>query len=281
MKSKIQSTILTAMFLVLYGVSSAVAQKSVELEYKLSVGDSYEFVSEIDQDISFEAMGTTTTLEMDMIFKMTSEVKKIEGDSIHKSFTFNNIKMDQKIFGMEMKYDSDDSTTFNSGMGAQIATEMNKIIGKPSDIVMDNKGTIIDINLSNISDNNDLTNNLTSGSTYAVYPDGKIKVGDSWENDIVPLEDSEMIVHIKYTLLKVSRSQATIGIEGLLSGNEVNGEEINLNGTTVGEMIVDKKTGMLITSTIDLEMEMEMEQAGVKIPASFMTTSITTAKKID
>ena len=138
---------------------------------------------------------------------------------------------------------------------------ISQIINSMADGVftMDNKGKIIDIDLSNISDNNELTNNLTSGSTYAVYPDGKIKVGDSWENDIVPLEGSEMIVHIKYTLLKVSRSQATIGIEGLLSGNEVNGEEINLNGTTVGEMIVDKKTGMLITSTIDLEMEMEME----------------------
>ena len=189
--------------------------------------------------------------------------------------------MNQKIFGMEMNYDSEDSSTFNSGMGAQIAAEMNKVVGKSSQIVMSDKGKIIDLDLSTISDNTDITNNLTSGSTYAVYPDGKTKVGDSWENDIKPMKNSEMKVHVKYTLLKLSKKNAVIGVEGVLTGNEVEGEEVNLSGTTVGEMIVDRATGMLITSTLDLEMEMEMDQRGVKIPASIMTSTITNATKIN
>ncbi len=281
MKSKNQITFSIVIGMLLFFMSSAVAQKSIQLQYNLSVGDSYIFVSDIDQDVSFEAMGSTMTLNQDMSFQMTSTVKKIEGDEIIKEFTFDKISMIQKIMGMEIVYDSEDSSTWNSGMGAEVANEMNKVIGKPSEIIMDNKGNITDINISSVTDNSELTNNLTSGSTYAVYPDGKIKIGDSWENDIVPLKDSEMKVHVKYTLLKTTRKQAVIGIEGVLTGNEIQGVEMQLSGTTVGEMTVDRATGMLISSTIDLEMAMEMEKDGMKIPTDIMTTSVTSAKKVN
>ena len=281
MKSKNQITFSIVIGMLLFFMSSAVAQKSIQLQYNLSVGDSYIFVSDIDQDVSFEAMGSTMTLNQDMSFQMTSTVKKIEGDEIIKEFTFDKISMIQKIMGMEIVYDSEDSSTWKSGMGAEVASEMNKVIGKSSEIVMDNKGNIIDINISSVTDNSELTNNLTSGSTYAVYPDGKIKIGDSWENDIVPLKDSEMKVHVKYTLLKTTRKQAVIGIEGVLTGNEIQGVEMQLSGTTVGEMTVDRATGMLISSTIDLEMAMEMEKDGMKIPTDIMTTSVTSAKKVN
>ena len=281
MKSKNQITFSIVIGMLLFFMSSAVAQKSIQLQYNLSVGDSYIFVSDIDQDVSFEAMGSTMTLNQDMSFQMTSTVKKIEGDEIIKEFTFDKISMIQKIMGMEIVYDSEDSSTWNSGMGAEVANEMNKVIGKPSEIIMDNKGNITDINISSVTDNSELTNNLTSGSTYAVYPDGKIKIGDSWENDIVPLKDSEMKVHVKYTLLKATRKQAVIGIEGVLTGNEIQGVEMQLSGTTVGEMTVDRATGMLISSTIDLEMAMEMEKDGMKIPTDILTTSVTSAKKVN
>jgi uncharacterized protein DUF6263 len=272
---------LFTVFGLLFFVLGSFAQRSITLEYDLSPNDIYEFVSDIDQDITFEAMGNTTTLEQVMTFKMKSVVKKIEGEEIHNEIAFDRIKMNQKIFGMEINYDSDDSSTFNSGMGSQIAAEMNKIVGKPVDFVMDKKGSIKKLDLSNITDNSDLANSLTSGNTYAVYPKDKVKVGDSWESDLEPLEGSEMKVHINYTLLKISRKQVVIGVEGILAGNEIQGEEINLNGTTVGEMIVDRSTGMLITSTIDMEIAVDIEQGGVKIPATILTTSVTNAKKLN
>ncbi len=269
------------LFVFLFSITGSFAQKSVNLEYNVVPGDKYEFITDVDQDITFEAMGNTTTLEQVMTFKMISAVKKVEGDNIDSEIKFDRIKMNQKIFGMEVNYDSEDSSTFNSGMGSKIAAEMNRIIGKPVEFVMDNKGNIKKLDISSITENSDLSNNLTSGNTYAVFPDHKVKVGDSWETDIEPLENSEMLVHMKYTLMKVTRKQAVIGIEGTLEGNEIQGEEINLNGTTVGEMIVDRSTGMLITSTIDMEIAMDIDQAGVKIPATILTTSITNTSKLN
>ncbi|MBC8320628.1 MAG: hypothetical protein H8E34_07890 [Bacteroidetes bacterium] len=281
MKSKIQITIWTLISLLLLNISSTYAQKSIELKYNLNAGDKYMFVTDIEQDITFEAMGNTTTLEQLMSFQMTSLVNKIEVDEIFMEFIFDRIKMNQKIFGMELNYDSDDSSTFTSGMGAKIGEEFNKIIGASVKVVMDDNGNIKDMDLSSITDNSDLTNNLSSGNTYAVYPEGKVKVGESWATDIKPLENSEMKVHMNYTLLKIARNHATIGVDGTLTANEVAGKEISLNGTTSGEMIVDRKTGILISSSIDMEIDMEMEEGGNKIPATIMSTAVTTVKKVE
>jgi len=280
MKSKIQISLFLLTSLILINISSAIAQKSVELMYILNEGDTYVFVTDMEQDITFEAMGQTTTLDQVMSIQMTSRITGIEGDDINQDFTFDKIMMNQSIFGMEIKYDSEDSSTF-TGMGGQIATEMNKVIGSTIKVVMDDHGNIKDMDLSSFTDNSDLSNNLSSGNTYAVYPEGKVNVGDSWETDIKPLEDSEMKVHMNYTLLKVSRKQAVIGIEGTVSANEIQGQEIRLNGTTVGEMIVDTKTGMLISSVIDLELAMDLDQGGVKIPATIISTSETNVTKVD
>lgn len=279
MKIKTISGLLMIVSIILLTNANVIAQKSVELKYNLAVGDTYKFVSDLNQDISFDAGGTTMTLEQVMTFEMTSVVDAIEDEIINKDVTFDAIRMNQKIFGMEINYDSGDSSTWE-GMTAEVAKEMNKIIGKTAEIAMDNRGNIQEMNISELTDNDELTNNLTSGNTYAVFPEGKVKVGDSWETDINPLKDNDMRVHMKYTLLKANRKQAIIGLEGKLSGNEVNGEQINLTGTTVGEMTVNVKTGMLITSTLDIELELDIEQQGVKIPASIISTTTTTATKV-
>lgn len=279
MKSK--NSLLISTIVGLFFLSASLnAQKSIELGYNVSKGDTYKFVTNLDQDISFDAGGATMTLEQEMTFDMTSVVTGAESSKIEKEVTFDAIKMTQSVFGMTLTYDSGDPETW-TGMGEKIAAEMNKLIGKTASLVMDEKGNIIEMDMGEITDNDDLSNNLTSGNTYAVYPEGKVKVGDSWEKDIDPLEDSDMNVKMKYTLLKFNKKEAIIKLEGVLSGKEIQGENINLEGTTMGEMTVNAKTGMLITSTMDIELALDLEQQGMKVPANIMSTTVTTATKVN
>ena len=279
MKTKIRISLWTLIGLFLFSISGVFAQKSVELQYNLNKGDKYLFITDIDMDMTFDARGTTTTMNSVMGIQMTSLINNIDGKEITQEITIDRIKMNQQIFGMELNYDSGDSSTFTSGMGDQIGEQMNKIIGATVMIIMDNHGNYKEVDFGSITDNSDLIDNFGSGNSYAVYPEKKVKVGDSWETDIKPLEKSEMKVHVVYTLLKMTRKQAVIGVEGVLSGNEVEGQEINLSGTTTGEMIVDRKTGMLIQSTIDTEIALDLERGDVKIPATMMSTSETNVKK--
>jgi len=135
------------------------------------------------------------------------------------------------------------------------------------------------MDLSNVSENDDLANNINSGSQFAIYPKGKIKVGETWEEDIKPVETSDMQFHAKYTLLKVTGKQATIGVDGIISANKLNDAELKMEGTMKGEMIVDVKTGWLIESNMDQEIEMDIEQAGQKMPATISGTIKTTSVK--
>ncbi len=280
MKYRIQKSLVLISSLLFLTVASAFAQKSIELKYNLNVGNKFNFVSNIDMDMTFDAAGTTMTMQSVMGIEMTSVVNKVDNNEIYQDFTFDKISMNQQVFGMEIKYDSDDTSTYSSGAGAKIGEEMNKIIGKSISLEMDNYGNIKDLDVSRVT-NTDITSNFTSGSTFAVYPQHKVKVNDSWETDIKPLKDGEMKVHVKYTLLKISRKTAIIGIEGTITANKVENQEINLNGTSEGRMTVDRKTGMLINSSIDLDMTMDINQGDTKIPATISSTSTTNVAKVE
>ncbi len=275
-KTGVLLIIVSALF---FNVNVAFSQKSAELKYKLKKGEKYNFSTNVDMDMTFEAGGNTATMESVMDIYMTSTILNVENDVINQDFVFDRIAMNQKIFGMEINYDSDDTSTYNSGMGAKVGQEMNKIIGQSIVMSMDDRGNIIDLDLSGI-DNTDITNNITSGNTYTVYPDHKVKVGDTWESDINPIKGGDMKVHVNYKLVKLSKKSATIEVKGSITANEVKGEEINMNGTTEGEMIVNVKTGILISSKIDLDMTMDIEQNGTKFPATLLSTSTTTVKKV-
>lgn len=261
-------------------INQSIAQKSVQLKYHLESGDWFNNVSNIEQTIQFEAMGQKATLDQEMTFYMASEIDSVVDGIITQSTTFKRIVMDQKIFGMEINYDSDDSSTFNSPMGAEFAAQMNKLINATVVARMNDRGQVQEMDLSELGDAGEMSGNLNTGNNYAVYPDYKVKVGESWEEELEPLETSNMAVKVKYTLKKVTRKEAVLDVDGILSANienpEAGGE---LDGTMVGEMTIDRKTGMVKVSSLQLDMEMEMEKNGMNIPATVTSFIETTIKK--
>jgi len=180
---------------------------------------------------------------------------------------------------MEIKYDSKDPASTENPMVAKIAEAFSDLIGSSYTMTMDDKGNVKEIDMKELTDNDDLAQNLSSGSNYAIYPDGKVAVGDSWEKDIEPLETSDMKYHIKYTVLKIGKKETTLGVEGSITANSIDDAEVNLEGTQTGEMIVNTQTGWLISSTIDQELTLDIEQAGQKFPATISRTTISTSVK--
>ena len=269
---------LSMLLLFAFGTNTAIAQKSIMLKYNLKAGQQFSNESSIEQTIQFEAMGQKATLDQDMDFYMTNAVDSVENGNITQSSTIDRVVMDQQIFGMSLKYDSEDSTTFNSPMGPEFADQMNKIIGTKVVSTINERGQLQRMDASAFGAAGEMSNSLNTGNNYATYPDYKVKVGDSWEESLTPMETSNMAVQVTYTLAKVSRKQAVISLEGVLSANELNPEvDGELNGTMKGEMTVNRKTGMVIESSIQLDMTMEIEQNGMKFPAtvsSFVDTDI-------
>jgi len=277
--TKNKSIIFSLAFLIQLVALTSFAQKSVELKYNLTEGDVYNYVMDLDQDIVFETNGQTMALDMFMTFEMTQKVAEVTADSIKLEGQINRVKSKQAIFGMEVNYDSDDPSSAQNPMTAKMGEEFAKILNKSFYMMMDVQGNLGTMDLSNVSSNEELANNINSGSQFAIYPKGKISVGDSWEEDINPVETSDMKFHATYTLLKVSGKEATLGVSGVITANTMEDMEMKMDGTMKGEMVVDVKTGWLIKSTMDQEIEMDIEQNGMKFPATINGTTVTTSTK--
>jgi len=255
------------------------AQKKVELKYNLTKGDQYTYNIETDQDISFEANGQPMVMNSKIGFEMTGTINDNASDNIIVKTIIDRVTMNQSIFGMEIKYDSKDPASTENPMAAKIAETFSGLIGSSFTMTMDNKGNVKEMDMSELTNNNDLAQNLSSGSNYAIYPEGKVAVGDSWEKDIEPLKTSDMKYHIKYTVLKIGKKETTLGVEGTIAANSVDDQEVNMKGTQTGEMIVNTQTGWLISSTIDQELTLDIEQGGQKFPATISGTTVSTSVK--
>jgi hypothetical protein len=254
------------------------AQKSVELKYDVNAGDKYEYKLEIDQDIVFDAGGQTMALDQLMNFRMTSNIEERTGNEYKIATTIDAIKMTQSIFGMQVTYDSEDPNSSQNPMAAKIGEEMNNIIGKDYKMTMDEKGHVTEVDASNLS-NDEVINNISSGSNFAIYKDGPVSVGESWDGDVKPIENSDMKVSMQYTLLKLSGKEATLGLNGTISSNNIDDQELRMDGTMTGEMRVDVNTGWLIESVLNQEIELDIEQNGQKFPATISGTVTTTSEK--
>ncbi len=279
MNKLLSAPLMSGFSLILFFSMQLNAQKKIELEYNLKQGQLYDYQIEVDQDISFKANEQTMTLDQLMKFGTTAEVVHTSNDSISIQTTIEHIESRQGIFGMELIYISDDTTT-HTGMAAQMAMAMNQLIKASYTTSIDNKGNVIHMDFSQLVANNDVAGNLNTGNNFGLYPKRKVAVGDSWEQDLVPLEGSDMKTHATYTLKSFTGKKAVLGFEGVLRANDINGEDMKLEGTQSGELIVDRKTGWLISSIIEQEVEMEMEKDGMKFPATISgTVSITSSEK--
>jgi len=258
----------------------ATAQKKVLLKYNLKAGDKYITHSVTNQDITMQAQGQTITMNQVITSDLTTEVKKATSDSIVTANTMDKMTMDQTMFGQELKYDSSDPSTYASGRGKQIGDALNKMIGKVYSITMDRLGNIGNYDLGNLlKDGGKVSGNLKSGSSYIIFPKHKIRVGDSWEADIKPMKTDNMQVHMKYALKKLAGKKATITIDGTITANKVNGNNLNINGTISGEAVVDVKTGWTKSSQLSQDVKMKMERNGMEIPMEISSTIKTTSEK--
>jgi len=253
-------------------VISSFAQKKINLTYKLEQGKTFNIVTEIDQDIVFDANGQTMTLDQTITTKSVSTIESASDGQISIKTTMSAMRMAQSIFGMEIIFDSEDETTQQNPMAEKIGEALKKLIGASYSTIIDNKGNVQSYDLGEFAMNDDMANNISSGNSYVVFPEGKITTGSTWEANIKPLKESDMKINSKYTLIKASKKSVTIKVESTITANNVVDEEMKMDGTIIGEILVDPKTGWTTESNMDMEMELEVDQGGVKFPASISGT---------
>jgi hypothetical protein len=272
MKNLKKVAMVAALIMLPIFVASSFAQKKVLLTYKLKQGETHKLTTLIDQDIDFEVNGQSMSLNQGIKMKTTVYIAEASGTENTIKTTLDAIRMEQSIFGMDLVYDSEDETSKGNPMVEKIAESFEKLIGHAYSVIIDNKGNVKEYDLGDFGLNNDMANNINSGGSYVVFPDYKVKVNDSWEADIKPMENSDMSYHTKYTVIKITRKVVTLDVTTKISANALNGIDTKMDGEISGEIIVNTKTGWTVSSEMDMDMNMELEQNGTKFPASISGT---------
>ncbi|GMT45093.1 MAG: hypothetical protein IEMM0006_0925 [bacterium] len=258
----------------------ASAQKKVWLKYNLKKGEKYISHMNANQDVDMEAQGQTISINQIVTSDISTVVSDVTPKEIKTTNTLDKMTMKQTMFGQELKYDSSDPSTFASGRGKLLGDALNKLIGKPYGITMDHLGNISAYDLSALlKGNGKISGNIKSGNNYVIFPDHKVKVGDSWEADIKPMKTDNMKIHIKYTLKKLSGKKATIGLDGTITANNIAGQNVDLSGTWTGEVVVNTKTGWTTASHISQDIKMKEERNGMEIPVTISGIVTSTSEK--
>ncbi len=254
------------------------AQKAIMLKYNLKNGDKYTSAMTMNQEIDMEVQGQSMVINQDMNFEFGYSVSDVTADSFNLHTNINAIKMDQSVMGMEIKYDSKDTSTFNNAtVGTKISDQMNKLIDQEIISTTSVNGNVGTIDLGGLDSDNEVASNMKSSFSQAVYPDHKVKIGESWENDITTSGIAEMNMHLTYTLTKATRKQAFIDVKGTIASPDATAK---LKGTISGEMTVDRKTGWVTHSTFDQDFELQMEQQGMSFPATISGTYEINSQKV-
>ena len=255
-----------AMMLLPGFVLTSYAQKSIRLKYNVKNGDRYKSNMTMDQDITMDVQNQSMVINQAMNFDFSYIVTEVAADSFDLKTTIDAISMKQTVMGMEIVYDSKDTATYNNPVvGTKVSDEMNKLIGVGITTTMSTDGNVGKVDLGSIDSDNEIAGNMKSSFSQAVYPDHKIKVGESWTNVITTKGLAEMNIHMTYTLNKVTRKQAEIGVSGTIDSPDA---DAKLKGTITGNMTVNRKTGWVVHSTFDQDFDLQMEQNGMSFPAS-------------
>ena len=269
--------LLAAIFMTSLFSLETFAQKSVFLQYNLNAGDQYRHELNIENTIEMEVQGQSMTLDQESSFELVYLVTKVDKDSIFLQVVIEALKISQSVAGMEITYDSQDTTTYNSPVvGTKISDEMNKLIGEKITAVMDRFGNVGTVDMGTLKDKN-ITENFKNSFSGIIYPGKKVKVGESWENDVISGGVAEIKMHVVYTLASIKGKQAYIKFQGDLEGVDKSDE---LKGTASGEIVVNRKTGWMIKKESSEDYNMMMEQGGMSFPATVSGEYEITVKKL-
>ncbi|MES2774572.1 MAG: DUF6263 family protein [Bacteroidota bacterium] len=282
-------------------------KSETELKFNPPVGSKYRIVMTTDQDVNQEMGGQKMEVKSISEYSFLYEISKADGDDKQLKMTFEKMKSTQKAMGKEMVMDSDNIDTANPA-----SKIIGSIKGSVFDMVLTKKGEVKSIKgmeelmekmvatagqdlpaeakaqmsegiKSLMSD--EMLKGLAEQS-FKIFPDKKVKAGDSWKSKMETKSFLDMITETTYTLKKVENGIATLdlkstiapsGKEKIIQGTKV---ETSVTGTQTGTMELDVATGMMLNSNIIQKIDSKMKANGMEIPIKVNGTSTMKSTKL-
>lgn len=268
--------------------------KGILLKVNMKKGQSFKYKQEIKQNISQSIMGMDNELKQNIGFGFEmSVVDVIEGrPKVKISYLSASYMMDNPM--MQADFDSEKSMEnvpdVALGSAALIGLSFYGYVNDEGG--MEDMEGLEEFKEGLIANMRKLNPNVNEAMVAAMreqytsekmkesfsglssfYPKTRVDVGDSWNQKTTINSSFSMDMDTDYTLNKVEDGKAYLGVDSRLSTDpdtpmEMQGMLLTyaMEGNQTGETVIDLKTGMAISSSINQDINGIMTMEGGQLP---------------
>ena len=250
---------------------------------KIVLNKGQKFIQETSGNvlITQEMMGQSMESKIDMKSTNTIEVIDVKDTSYSLSNTITKMKMNMSAMGQDMNYDSEKEDNDSS-----ISRGMSKVLNNPRKVDISKTGKPINSTENNVTDSGanamaGLQYLMGNSDAFQTIP-SKASAGYSWQ-DSVSKDDTKL--NTTYTVKELKGNDVTVSVKGTVQVNqdtEVHDMKFTTHstGAFTGELIVDRKTGVVKQRNNTVETTGTIDIMGQQIPITTKVATETTVKSM-
>lgn len=263
---------------------SATTSKMMKFNFEKGRGYDYEMIMNLDQEV----MGAKQQIDMSTYYSML--VTEDDGALKTIKTTFDRFKMNMGVMGMQIEVDTE--KPFVGGSDTSAADNplamVNRLLGaiKGQQFVMkvDAEGKVQDVQgfqemgmkiadslgldeakkkemLQSFSQQfNEKNIKEQFERVLYIFPNKEVKVGDSWQKTTTTSGPMGGKYRSTYTVTEIEGDMVTLEEKTKI---ESDNEQLKLSGEQTGELVVDSRTGLVVSA--DMDMNMETTSSGTKV----------------
>jgi len=277
----------------------ALQAQSYKLSFNPGNNDKFDMKSEVKIKIVQSMMGQEMEINMNSNIDNLYEITNGSGENKEVKIKYNKLKTGMEMMGQTITMDSDSpdkDDPKNKIYNMLKESEITALV-KPNGDIVELKGVDeLAKKFENFSEaelqgvKNYIEKDAIKSSfeqSFKWYPEKEVKVGDAWTTVTTISSPYELKSNNNYTLIKVENNVGYLTVKSDVTTDgskkmQSNGMEleINLTGKNEGEMQVDMKSGMPVSSNIVQNLSGKMEIMGQEVPISISNTIKTNTTKL-
>lgn len=264
---------------------SATSSKMLKFNFEKGKGYDYEMIINMDQDVMGQAM------QMDMTNYYSMDV--VADDGITKTIitTYDRFKMNMKVGPMNIDVDFDKPLPEMGGDGKEDPMKMvNKLFGaikgRKFSMKVNAEGKVEEIRgfkemAQSIVDSMGVDekmkeqmqqqfskqfneNNIKDQFERVLYifPNKKVKVGDSWQKTTTPGGAMGGKYTSTYTVSEIEGDMVTLEEKSKIDGDSA---AMNMKGDITGTLVIDSRSGLVVSADQDMDLKITTDGKEMKM----------------
>jgi Family of unknown function (DUF6263) len=268
--------------------SASKTSTSKMLKFNLEQGKGYDY--EMVWDLDTKVAGQESNISVTGLYSMN--VTSIDENIRSVTTAYKSMRMNMKVGGMTIDIDSDKPVADNgeTDISKNPLGMMNKVIGgmmgKKFVIKVNEEGKVLEVTgfekiFADMIDSMGLDDKMKAqvsasfkdqfseqtikdqfAQVFTIFPNKEVKVGDSWEKTYSTGGKMAATYTTTYTAKEIEGEHVTLTTKTKIGSN---GDSQDVNGTQSGNILVDSKTGLMISGEFDQDIEVKAAGQSVTV----------------